>query len=195
MRWPAAVLVCVLAGSARADNGYFLEESLGGAGYLGQLARYGGGGARLQVGFGVRRGDWTYGVFGAGLMSDFFTIDCYGEECAGFDAPRADLAVFGADVRRRWRLLSLRRWGRPGVYERPGVFVSLRGGPRWVVGDRALDGYAGAGIGAAASLEGDLWIFGYYVDAGIDVMRLQGPGDTVRGSTPYLVFGGKFGWL
>jgi hypothetical protein len=75
------------------------------------------------------------------------------------------------------------------------VFVALHGGLRWFAGDGALDGYRGPGLGAGATLEGDLWILGYYVDVGIDVLHLDGPGEPVRGSTPYLVVGAKLGWL
>jgi hypothetical protein len=196
MRWPAAVLVLLLVGTASADDGYFFEESLGGAGYRGELARYGGGAPRFQFGVGVRRGAWTVTGFGAALVPDFYAIDCYGEEeCAAFDAPSPGLGAAGIDLRKRWRLLSLRRWGRPGVYERPGVFASLRAGPRWFFGNDALDGFSGPGLGGAASLEGDLWVLGYFVDFGIDLMRLQGPEGTLRGSTPYLMFGAKVGWL
>ena len=196
MRWPAAVIVFVLAGPAHADDGYFFEESIGGAAYLGELGRYGDGAPRFQFGVGVRRGTWTVSGFGGGLVPDFYAIDCYGEEeCAAFEAPSGGLGFAGVDIRKRWRLLSLARWGRPGVYERPGVFVGLRAGPRWFFGYDALDGVSGAGIGGAASLEGDLWVLGYFADFGIDIMRLHGPEGTVRGSTPYFVFGAKFGWL
>ena len=50
-------------------------------------------------------------------------------------------------------------------------------------------------LGGGAALEGDVWVIGYFVDFGMDVMRLSGPGDPIHGSTPYVMFGGKVGWL
>ena len=195
MRWLVIALAITAATPARADDGYYLEEAFGGGTYQGELARYGDSAPRLQVGFGVRRGPWTVEAFGSFAVPDLFYIDCYGSECAYAARPQAGLGAFGLDVRKRWRLLSLRRWRRPGVYERPGVFVALHGGPRWFVADQALDGYRGPGIGGGATVEGDLWVIGYFVDFGLDVMRLDGPGEPVHGSTPYVMFGGKVGWL
>jgi hypothetical protein len=193
MRWLAFAIV-LAASSARADNGYYISESLGGGDYKGQLSQYDGA-PRFQIGAGVRRGPWTVEAFGTFLVPDFFFIDCYGEECAYAARPQAGLGAFGLDLRKRWRLLSLRRWRHPGVYERPGVFVALHGGARWFVGNQALDGYQGPGIGGGATLEGDLWVLGYFLDLGIDIMRLEGPGAPVHGSTPYVVIGAKLGWL
>ena len=195
MRWLVIAMVLSTPTAAHADSGYYIEESLGGGSYDGQISRYGDGAPRLQIGFAARRGDWTVEVFGAGLVSDFFYVDCYGEECAYAAQPKADLATFGVDARKRWKLLSLRRWGKPGVYERPGLFMALHAGPRWWWGDAAIAGYSGPGIGGGAALEGDIWVIGYFVDFGIDVFRLTGPGETMRGSTPYVMFGAKVGWL
>jgi hypothetical protein len=64
-----------------------------------------------------------------------------------------------------------------------------------VVGQDAIEGHAGPGLGGGATLEGDLWVIGYLVDLGLDVFHLAGPGDAIRGSTPYVMFGGKVGWL
>jgi hypothetical protein len=194
MRWLIIAIVITAATAAHADDGYFVDEALGGASYRGELGRYDGA-PRFQLGFGVRRGDWTVEAFGTFLVPDFFYIDCYGEECAYAAKPQAGLGAFGVDARKRWRLLSLRRWGKPGVYERPGLFMALHGGPRWFVGDDAIAGYAGPGLGGGASLEGDLWVIGYYVDFGMDLMRLSGPGDAIHGSTPYVMLGAKVGWL
>ncbi len=194
MRWLAFAIVITLAASARADDGYFIAESLGGTSYRGELARYGGA-PRFQIGFDVRRGPWTFEVFGSFAVPDAFFIDCYGDECAYAAQPKAGLGAFGVDLRKRWRLLSLKRLGKPGVYERPGLFMALHGGPRWFVGDSAIDGYSGPGLGGGAAVEGDVWVIGYYVDFGLDVMRLSGPGEAIHGSTPYVMFGGKMGWL
>jgi hypothetical protein len=196
MRLLVVVLVLAVAHSRPvvADNGYFVYEGLGGAAYRGELAAYDGA-PRFHIGFGVRRESSTFELFGAFLVPDAFFIDCYGDECAQLNKPKAGIGALGIDVRRRWRLVSLRRWGKPGVYERPGVFLALHGGPRWFVGNDSLAHHAGPGLGGGAAIEGDLWLIGYYLDFGLDVMRLHGPSGTVRGSTPYIMFGGKLGWL
>lgn len=195
MRWLVfAIAITAATRPVVADDGYYFEESFGGAGYQGELGRYEGA-PRLRVGFGVRRGPLAYELFGAATIPDFGYIDCYGDECAYAARPTAGLGELGFDLRKRWRLLSLQRWGKPGTYERPGVFVALHGGPRWFWGNDALDGYGGPGLGGGAALEGDLWVLGYFVDLGIDVMRLRGATDTVHGSTPYIMFGAKVGWL
>jgi hypothetical protein len=181
--------------TAYGDTGIYAEESLGGGSYRGELARYGDGAARLRFGAGIRRGEWATELYGSFMAPDFFYIDCYSEECAYAAMPKADVISVGLDVRKRWRLLSLQRWGKPGVYERPGVFMALHGGPRWITGDDAIRGYGGPGIGGGAAIEGDLWVIGYFVDFGLDVFRLEGPGETLHGSTPYVMFGGKIGWL
>jgi len=194
MRWLVCAIVIAAAQPALADDGYFVSESLGGASYRGDLASYGGA-PRFQIGFDVRRGPWTVEVFGSFLVPDLFFIDCYGEECAYAARPEAGLGAFGLDLRKRWRLLSVRRWGKPGVYERPGLFAALHAGPRWFVGDDAIRGSRGPGVGGGAMLEADLWVIGYFVDAGIDVMRLDGPDGPIHGSTPYVMVGCRLGWL
>ncbi|HEY5949821.1 MAG TPA: hypothetical protein VIV40_30205 [Kofleriaceae bacterium] len=196
MRWLVfAIAITAASHVAVADDGYYLEEGLGGGSYNGELGRFGDGAPRLQIGFAARRGSVSYEAFGSFLIPDLFFIDCYGEECAYAARPQAGLGAFGVDVRKRWRLLSLRRWGKPGVYERPGLFVALHGGPRWFVGSDAIQDYQGPGLGGGAALEGDIWIFGYFADVGMDVMRLSGPNDTLHGSMPYVMFGVKIGWL
>src|SRR5258705_8760568 len=155
MRWLVIAIAITSSTAALADDGYFFSESLGGAAYRGELSRYDGA-PRFQIAFDVRRGDVTYEVFGAFMIPDFYYIDCYGEECAYAAKPEAGLGAFGVDVRKRWRLLSLRRWGKPGVYERPGLFAALHGGARWFVGSEAIDGYQGPGLGAGAALGGDI---------------------------------------
>ena len=195
MRWLVIAIAITAATPAAADDGYYVTESFGGGGYNGELGYYGDGAPRFQIGFGVRRGDWSVETFGSFSIPDLFYIDCYGSECAYAARPQAGLGAFGMDLRKRWRLLSMKRWGKPGVYERPGLFVALHGGARWFVGDQALDGYSGPGLGGGAALEGDLWVLGYFVDVGMDLMTLNGPGPTVHGSTPYFMVGAKVGWL
>lgn len=194
MRLLVFLIAITSATPVLADDGYYLTESFGGASYDGELARYGGA-PRWQFGIGVRRGDWSVEALGVATIPDLFFIDCYAEECAYAAKPQAGLAAGGVDVRKRWRLLSLRRWGKPGVYERPGLFAALHAGARWYVANDALQGYAGPGLGGGAAIEGDLWVIGYFLDAGIDVMRLQGGNDVIHGSTPYLAIGAKMGWL
>jgi hypothetical protein len=200
MRWLVIAIVLTAVATvgiraASADDGYYLEEAFGGGGYQGELARYGDGAPRFQIGFGVRRGDWTVEAFGSFSVPDLFYIDCYGEECAYAARPQAGLGAFGLDLRKRWRLLSLRHWSGRGTWQRPGVFFALHGGPRWFVGDLAIDGYAGPGMGGGAAIEGDLWVIGYFVDFGMDVLRLRSGDDVIHGSTPYIMFGAKLGWL
>jgi hypothetical protein len=195
MRWLVIAIAITAATPASADDGYYLTESFGGGSYNGELGYYGDGAPRFQVGFGARRGAWSVEAFGSFSIPDLFYVDCYGSECAYAARPQAGLGAFGMDLRKRWRLLSLQRWGKPGVYERPGVFVALHGGARWFVGDQALDGYSGPGLGGGAALEGDLWVLGYFVDVGMDIITLNGPGPTVHGSTPYFMIGAKVGWL
>lgn len=196
MRWLVFAIAITAATPSRAlaDDGYYFSEAFGGAGYLGELSRYDGA-PKFQFGFGVRRGAWAVEAFGSFMIPDLFFIDCYGEECAYAAKPQAGLGAGGVDLRRRFRLLYLQRWGKPGVYERPGVFATLHGGVRWYGATDALQGYGGPGIGAGAALEGDLWILGYFADVGIDLLTLRGPGETIHGSTPYVMFGAKVGWL
>jgi hypothetical protein len=180
------VVLATLAAPAHADNGYFVAESFGGGGFRGELARYDGA-PRVQIGFDVRRGPWTFELmYGA-------TVNNVSYE--GAMQPSASLELYGLDLRYRWRLLSLRRFNGRGAYERPGLFVALHGGPRWFEGGQAIDGYSGMGLGAGAALEGDVWVIGYFLDAGIDVITLAGDDETLHGSHPYLMIGGKLGWL
>jgi hypothetical protein len=195
MRWLVVTIVLAAAVPAAADDGYYLTESFGGGDYQGELGYYGDGMPMLHVGVGVRRAEWSVEVLGHFAIPDLYYIDCYGSECAYAARPQAGLNGLAVDVRKRWRLLSMRRIGKPGVYERPGLFVALHGGGRWFWADQALDRYQGPGIGGGAALEGDLWILGYFLDLGMDLVHLRGPGPTVHGSTPYIMVGAKIGWL
>jgi hypothetical protein len=185
MRW--LVLAIVLqAVPAAAGDGYFLEESLGGTAYHGDLARFGTGAPRLQIGFNIRRDASTVELFGAFSVPELFYIDCYGAECDGM--PPAGLGAIGADLRQRWQI-GRSRW------QRLGLWFNLHGGLRWYEGTGAIDGYRGPGIGGGAGAELDIWVIGYFVDFGIDAMRLHGGGDVLQASTPYVRFGAKLGWL
>ena len=192
MRWLVLATLIALASPAHADDGYFFQESIGGAAYRGELGRYDSA-PMFHFGFDVRRGPWIVEAFGAFTIPDLGYTDCYGSECAYAAKPQAALGELGVDLKKRLRLLYLHAGHR--TFERPGVFVSLHGGPRVISGSEALDGYHGFGLGGGATLEGDLWVIGYYVDAGMDVMTLTSATDTIHGSTPYIMFGGKVGWL
>jgi hypothetical protein len=194
MRWLVLAIAITAAAPAHAESGYYFSEALGGGDYDGQLGRYGGA-PRFELRFGMRRDAISFELTGTFMIPDFLYIDCYGEECAYAARPKAGLGAAGVELRQRWRLLSLKRVGRPGVYERPGLFVSVHGGMKWWGGSEAIEGYGGPGVTGGVSLEGDLWILGYFADLGLDVLHLEGPGETIRGSIPYVVFGGKFGWL
>jgi hypothetical protein len=192
MRWLIVAITITAATAAHAEDGYYLTESFGGGAYRGELSRYDGA-PRFQIGGGVRRGAWSVEAFGTFLVPDFGYIDCYGAECAYAAKPQAGLGAFGMDLRRRWRLTSVPR--RPGYAQRPGVFMALHGGARWYVADDALEGYQGLGLGGGAAIECDLLVIGFFLDFGLDVMRLEGPNETIHGSTPYVMLGAKLGWL
>ena len=65
MRWLIVAIAIMAATPAAADTGVYLEEAFGGGGYQGELSRYGDGAPRVQIGFGVRRGDWTVEALGS----------------------------------------------------------------------------------------------------------------------------------
>ena len=196
MRSVVIAIVVALATPAAADTAVFATEAIGGAGYRGELAHFDGA-PQITIGGGVRRGPVSVELFGRWIVPDFLFIDCYGIECAYWEKPKAGIGALGLDVGYRWRLLYVRKWlgYRPGVWERPGLFVSVRGGPRWVWGSDAIAGHDGPGLGVAASVEADVWVIGYFVDVGIDAYRLRGPDDTIHASSPYLMIGAKVGWL
>lgn len=199
----ALVLVLAVAGThvARADEtGVYVQEALGGFAYGGDLGGPGTGAPRFQIGVGLRRGADTAELFVAGAVPDLFFVDCYGAECDG-TKPKSFTQI-GVDLRRQWPLLRS-RWSRVGVS------MFLHAGPRWVVGNDALAGMRGPGIGAGAGISGDAKLIGYFIDFGIDAMWLHGPfGEIARapgdsqpesrdmlGTAKYIVFGGKLGWM
>jgi hypothetical protein len=196
MRRIAIALVIALEAPAAADTGAYMTEAVGFAGFRGELSQFAAA-PQATIGGGVRRDAISVELFGRWIVPDYFVIDCYGRECAEQAKPDAGIASIGLDVSHRWRLLYVRKWlgYRPGTYGRPGLFASVRGGPRWVWGTDAISGRDGPGLGAAASLEADVWIVGYFVDLGVDVYRLRGGGDTVHASSQFLMIGAKVGWL
>lgn len=185
----AVACACVLGNPApvSADDGIFVEESIGGTSFAGGLAGYGGGGPRIQLGIGVRRGAWGLEVLGGAIVPDLFFIDCYGDECAR-TGRRGGYGYFGADLRREVAAARTR-------YRRLLGRLVVHAGPRMIVGTEALTGYDGFGVSAGASFEGDAYVIGYFVDVGVDAIWMQIPVDHVLGIAPYVRFGGKIGWL
>jgi hypothetical protein len=184
-----AVLLAVLSWSPIVvADGVYLSESIGGTAYQGGLKAYGTGGPRLSISIGYRRDPaWAVEAVIGAIVPDMFYIDCYGDECG--EDPRAGAYGFGGvDIKRRWPLAHS-RW--PGL----AVRATLHAGPRVFIGTDALTGYDGIGLNAGASLEADLWVIGYFLDFGIDAMWMAMPVDHMRATAPYVMFGGKVGWL
>ncbi len=72
----------------------------------------------------------------------------------------------------------------------------IHGGPRWVTGDTALDGYSGPGIGGGGMLDLNLRAISIYADMGVDLARIRGShGDVLSARLPYLGFGIRLGWM
>lgn len=182
----AALLVLVPSLAHADDIGIYFDEAVGGASYRGELADYGTGAPRLQLSFSARRGPWTVSLFGGGADPDALTIDCYGDECDGPEP--ASYAFGGVDLKRAWPLFRPR-------WHHTGVRLFMHGGPRFYAGGGAINGYSGPGIGGGAGIEGDFFVIGYYVDFGIDAFRLSSEMDTLHGSTPYVMVGGRLGWM
>ena len=159
MRWLVTLTLIALASPAHADDGYFFQESGGPATFRGELGRYD---ATAMIQFGLTFGvDHGLSRRSAGSpFRDLGYTDCYGSECAYAAKPKASLGMFGIDLKKRVRLLymSVHLNGQRHTYQRPGVFVSLHGGPRVIGGEDALANYHGYGIGGGATLEGDLWV-------------------------------------
>jgi hypothetical protein len=58
-----------------------------------------------------------------------------------------------------------------------------------------MEGYRGPGANADVKLEGDAWVIGYFLVAGVDVMAMKIPVDTLIGVAPYAGIGARLGWL
>jgi hypothetical protein len=184
----AILLVLVLAGTARAD-GFTFDEAMGGASYHGDFASTGGA-PRFVAGATYMHRDWGVSVFGAFLEPDFFFIDCYGVECAYAAKPVDGFGIFGVDVKKTFPLVHLQKWSRVRLD------MVLHAGPRYFWGSDNLDGYVGPGIGGGAGLDLDLAVFGMFVDFGSDTTVMHRAGSPeVAGSLPYVVVGGRLGWM
>lgn len=164
---------------AHADRGYFMTEAMGGAAFRGGLNAYGSGMLELGYGLAYRHDKRVYGfdVFGGWSEGD---ID--GSGLGG------SFVTVGLDVKQLWDVVDS-RWSRFGVQ------FGLHGGPRYYSGSDALNGYGGPGLRAGATIEANLWVYGMTLDFGFDAMALEMPVDTVTGYAPYVLIGGKAGWL
>lgn len=182
----AALLLLVPSVVSAEPIGVFVGGGFGGVQYQGELATMGTSAPTMELSFGVRRGPWTVSALGGGADPNALFIDCYGDEC---DAPTpASYAYGGVDLKRAWPLFK-RPWRHAGIR------MFLHGGPRWFSGGGAIEGYSGPGLAAGAGIEGDAIVVGYYIDFGVDVFRLTSEMDVVRGSTPYVLVGSRFGWM
>ena len=175
--------------------------------YQGDLGRFSSGEFRGQFGVGYVHGPWALEVSGAAYIPGFLYIDCYGEECLAAQAPSAGLAVANLDVRRAWRVVrswSTRKVGNarrawrvaPAIPRAIGIDLVLHGGPRWVTGQDALEGYAGPGLGGGATFDLNLRIVSMYLDLGMDLTLMRGAdGDLLTGKLPYIATGVRLGWM
>lgn len=188
MRWP--ILALLAMASPAAADGVYVGESLGGASYQGDLSSFGGGAPRLQLAGGYVRGPWAVEASITGMVPDLFYIDCYGDECLAAAAPTPGLTQVGLDLRRAYRIV-YSTWT-----NKIGLDMVLHGGPRWFVGQDALERFAGPGLGGGAGLDLNLKVFSMFVDLGVDLPLLRSSdGDTLTGRLPYLAFGGRVGWM
>ena len=187
MRWPILAILAV-SHPVLADGAY-VSESLGGANYDGDLARFGSGAPRVQLAGGYVHGPWAVELSVTGLVPDLFFIDCYGAECAAAAAPALSMTVVGLDVRHAWRVI-YSTWT-----NKIGLDFVLHGGPRTYVADDALAGYRGFGIGGGAAFDLNLKVFSMFVDFSTDLVELHGDGDTYLGRLPSVMVGGRLGWM
>jgi hypothetical protein len=178
----ALVIVTALGtANAEADTGFYVEESFSAATYGGGLAAYGRGGMRFTFGATLRQDEWSTNLLGGCVLDEYARAELrLGNYCFG-----------GFDLRRTWQANRLR----PYRASHAGVRISLGAGPRYFEGDGAMTGYRGAGGSASARLEGDVWVIGYFLTAGVDVMWMRIPVDNLVGLATFAGFGAKLGWL
>ncbi len=190
MRW-VFLAILVATATPAAAGGFYLTERFGGASYSGDLARFGAGAPRLQAGVGVVRGPWAIEVYGGGMDPDLFYIDCYGAECDSIAAagPSLSFVEWGADLRRSWRVL------RSTWTSWIGLDFVLHGGPRYLIAERALDGYRGLGLGGGATFDANFRVMSMFLDFSTDFVRLEGDGEAVTGRLPSIQIGMRLGWM
>lgn len=178
---PIVLGIALGTANAAADTGVYFEETFTAATYEGGLAAYGKGGLRFTFGLSIRQDHWRTDLVG-GCILDAYALAEYrrGNYCFG-----------GFDLRRTWQANKLR----PFRASRAGVRISLGAGPRYFEGDGAMTGYRGAGASGSARLEGDVWVIGYFLTAGVDLMWMRLPVDNLVGVATFAGFGAKVGWL
>jgi hypothetical protein len=175
MRSLAIAIVVTTVGAARADSGLYVVDTTGTASLTGGLRAYGDNGKRFSFGAEYRRGDRAVAFLGTAI----------------FDVPGAnagEIRFVGLELKQRWRLV-------PTKWSRIGVRAAVHAGPKLAWGRETLTGFRGLGATAGATLEADVGLFGYFVDAGVEVVHLTMPADSVTGAAPYFSFGVKGGWL
>jgi hypothetical protein len=178
----ALVLVAALGtANAEADTGFYFEETFTGTAYGGDLAAYGTGGMRFTFGATLRYDDFSMELLGGGILDEYATAE----------RRRGSYWFTGFDLRQTWQANRLR----PYRASHAGVRISLGGGPRYFEGEGAMTGYRGIGASGNARLEGDVWIIGYFLTAGVDLMWMRIPVDNLVGIATFAGFGAKFGWL
>jgi hypothetical protein len=173
--------ICSGTANARADTGVYVEESFTAVHYGGDLAAYGEGRMRFSFGVSIRQDAWRTDLVGG----------CVLDEDAIAQRRRGNYCFGGFDLRRTWQANRLH----PYRASHAGVRLSLGAGPRYFEGDGAMTGYRGAGASGSARIEGDVWVIGYFLTAGVDLMWMRIPVDNLVGIAPFAGFGGKIGWL
>lgn len=180
MRRLAILVVLLPAAAATADTGISIEETVSGVGYGGDLASYGDSSTRFTFGVVLRQDERALNIVGGCLVDEVSVTWGEGAYCFG-----------GFDLRRTWQLNRLN----PHKPRRAGFRLSVEAGPRYFAGNTAMEGYRGPGANADVKLEGDAWLIGYFLVAGVDVMAMRIPVDTLVGVAPYIGIGARVGWL
>jgi hypothetical protein len=167
--------------TAQADTGVYVTETFSAASYDFGLSAYGTGGLRFTFSVDIRQDARTTSIVGG----------CLFNETARAEFRQGTYCFAGFDLRHTWQLNKLH----PYRASHAGVRLSVDAGPRWFNGNEALTGFSGPGASASVRLEGDAWVIGYFLTAGVDAMAMKIPVDSVVGMSPFLGFGAKFGWL
>lgn len=192
-------VLLALCGTASADGGGYFIETVGGARYQGDLERFSPGEARLQIGGGWVRNEWSFEASATIFIPDQPYSSCATDKCLAAAAPPVDLVLGNLDVRRAWRILRPRFADNENLSKAIrsfGIYLILHGGPRWAIAETPRDHYAGPGLGGGTTLEVNLKAVSMFVDLGMDVAMLRGDGgDAMTARLPYLTAGMRLGWF